>query len=289
MPNRILKDSICMSESIDNLSPEAEVLFYRIIVQCDDFGRMDARPSVIRAKCYPLKIDVIKDDYICNLIHELLQNQMIEIYSVQDKYFIQIPSWNKHQQIRAKKSKYPNPETTLSNTQSLALFPYHLISDDCNSNLCQVKSDDCNSPRNPIQSNPIRNTNRNTIPETKVSEKVISLTEKLIMLMKDNDPKVKVPENLTGWYLEMDRLLRLDQRTPEEIEQVIIWCQNDNFWKTNILSTTKLRKQFSQLYLKMKNNGHKELNSGNNGGNSENNLPTIADKTERLIKSWAEN
>ena len=39
MPNRILKDSICTSPNIDTLSREAEVFFYRLLVQCDDHGR----------------------------------------------------------------------------------------------------------------------------------------------------------------------------------------------------------------------------------------------------------
>ena len=38
MPNRILKESICTSESLVGLSAEAEVLFYRLIVKADDFG-----------------------------------------------------------------------------------------------------------------------------------------------------------------------------------------------------------------------------------------------------------
>jgi hypothetical protein len=262
MPNRILKDSICMSESIDNLSPEAEVLFYRIIVQCDDFGRMDGRLSVIRAKCYPLKIDFIGDEYISNLMHELIQNEMITIYVDGEHYFIQIPSWDKHQQIRAKKSKYPEPTNILSQQQALDIYVFQSLSSDINSNQMLVKSSDINCTRNPIQSNPIDNRNPNTIIETKVSEDSIKLTNKLIDLILRNDPKAKLPKDNNHWNLEMDRLLRIDKRTYDEVDKVISWCQNDSFWKTNILSTAKLRKQFAQLYLKMKNNGHKGVVDG---------------------------
>ena len=45
MPNRIIKESICRSEEIDSLSWFEEVLFYRLIVTCDDFGRYDGRAS----------------------------------------------------------------------------------------------------------------------------------------------------------------------------------------------------------------------------------------------------
>lgn len=268
MPNRILKDSICMSESIDNLTPEAEVLFYRLIVQCDDYGRMDGRLSVIRAKCYPLRIDELDDIYISNLMHELIQNNMINIYLHEDKLYIQIPSWEKHQQIRAKKSKYPEPESILNTTIALDYFPYQLQSNDINSNHNQMISIDSNCARNPIQSNPIRNTNRNTISlsETKVSDEVINLTEKLKTLILQNDPKAKIPNNLINWQKEIDKLIRIDKREYAEIDKVIDWCQSDSFWKTNILSATKLRKQFTQLYLKMNHNGNKK-NNGNGNGN----------------------
>ena len=36
MPNRIIRESICTSDSIDKLSWFEEVLFYRLIVNCDD-------------------------------------------------------------------------------------------------------------------------------------------------------------------------------------------------------------------------------------------------------------
>jgi len=61
VPNRIIKESICTSNEIDALKPEEEILFYRIIVNCDDFGRMDARLPILRAKCFPAGDQNFKD------------------------------------------------------------------------------------------------------------------------------------------------------------------------------------------------------------------------------------
>ena len=55
MPNRIIKESVCTSDSIDKLSWFEEVLFYRLIVNCDDYGRFDGRPSIIKSRLFPLK------------------------------------------------------------------------------------------------------------------------------------------------------------------------------------------------------------------------------------------
>jgi phage replication O-like protein O len=55
-----------------------------------------------------------------------------------------------------------------------------------------------------------------------------------------------------SWANEIRKLVEIDKRTIKDIEQVIVWCQADDFWKTNILSGEKLRKQFSRLFLQMK-------------------------------------
>jgi uncharacterized protein YdaU (DUF1376 family) len=57
------------------------------------------------------------------------------------------------------------------------------------------------------------------------------------------------------WVITADRMLRLDNRTFEQVAAVIQWAQHDEFWMANILSMDKLRKQFDQLSLKMRANG----------------------------------
>ena len=73
MPNRILKDSICTSPNIDALSREAEAFFYRLLVQCDDRGRIESNPTDIIARCFPLRIDSVSTDGVQGWIAELQQ------------------------------------------------------------------------------------------------------------------------------------------------------------------------------------------------------------------------
>jgi hypothetical protein len=72
----------------------------------------------------------------------------------------------------------------------------------------------------------------------------------------DNDDRARVPkatpQAMAKWAAEMDRLIRLDGREPAEIRTVIDWCQNDLFWRANILSPPALRKHFGRLNLAMK-------------------------------------
>jgi len=56
---------------------------------------------------------------------------------------------------------------------------------------------------------------------------------------------------VTREWLEAERLLlERDGRPPAEAEALIRWCQEDDFWKSNILSLPKFRKQYDQLRLK---------------------------------------
>lgn len=108
MPNRIIKESICTSDSIDALTAFEEVVFYRLIVNCDDFGRLDARPKVLVAKLFPLK-DMKPSDMEAAL-QSLVSAGLITLYQVDGKPYLQMNTWDRHQTRRANKSKYPGPD-----------------------------------------------------------------------------------------------------------------------------------------------------------------------------------
>jgi len=68
--------------------------------------------------------------------------------------------------------------------------------------------------------------------------------------IKERNPKLKTP-NFQTWAKHADYILRLDKRSYAEVISVVDWCQKDDFWQNNILSTKKLRDQYDQLYMKM--------------------------------------
>jgi uncharacterized protein YdaU (DUF1376 family) len=75
------------------------------------------------------------------------------------------------------------------------------------------------------------------------------LSKMLFSFIEKRNPKNKEP-NMQSWARNIDLMLRVDGRLPEDIERVIRWCQADNFWQNNILSTGKLREKFDALMLK---------------------------------------
>ena len=124
MPNRILKESICTSDTIEKLSPFEETFFYRLIVNCDDYGRMDARPAILKAKLFPLRERLALRD-VQNALSKLADTGCVKLYEVEHKPYLYLPTWEVHQRIRSRKGKYPPPEannslTIDSNSQQLA-------------------------------------------------------------------------------------------------------------------------------------------------------------------------
>lgn len=90
-----------------------------------------------------------------------------------------------------------------------------------------------------------------------VDEIDLQLTQLLITLMQENDPKSSIIRDLTekrqlAWINSCRLLRERDERTPEQIKQVIEFSQGDDFWKGNILSMPTLRRQFNQLWMKAK-------------------------------------
>jgi hypothetical protein len=51
------------------------------------------------------------------------------------------------------------------------------------------------------------------------------------------------------WVQTIDRMMRLDDRTPKQIESAMRWALGHEFWSTNILSPDALRRQYDRLRL----------------------------------------
>lgn len=140
MPNRIIKESVCLSDDINKLTPEEEIFFYRLITQVDDYGRLDARPQVLRAKCFPLRVDIVSVQMVQVWLKNLVAAELVKLYDVDGKIYLQLTTWERHQRIRAKVSKYPDPD----GNYLVDVDKCDELTADCGNSL----TDDSNSPPN---------------------------------------------------------------------------------------------------------------------------------------------
>ena len=116
MPNRIIKESICTSDDFNNLNWFEQSLFLRLIVAADDYGRMDARSPILLGKMFPLSS--VTDKMIADAMSKLTTQDMVKLYTVKGKPYLQLTAWTLHQTPRAKESKYPSPEDSDESLQA---------------------------------------------------------------------------------------------------------------------------------------------------------------------------
>lgn len=130
-----------------------------------------------------------------------------------------------------------------------------------------LRSDSLSEPDGPDvpPENPPEKTQAKKTPKMKPTPKPIAENSeafRLAVLMRDtlkaNVPTLKEP-NLQAWARSFDIALRNDERMrePHFAAEIIKWACSDSFWRANIQSPEKLRKQFDQLTAKMETESEK--------------------------------
>lgn len=106
MPTRMIRDGILTSERVNALSPHAELFYRRLMSVVDDYGRFSANLTLLRASCYPLKLDSVKEDSIKKHLAEAEGAGLIVLYTVAGKAYLEMQDFG--QRIQSK-SKFPAP------------------------------------------------------------------------------------------------------------------------------------------------------------------------------------
>lgn len=95
-------------------------------------------------------------------------------------------------------------------------------------------------------------TDKNVIaskPQKSFSQEVEFIAQELYRHVIANYPHLEARCKWRDWCDDIDKLNRIDGYDFQTIMAVMKWSQQDDFWKQNILSGKKLRKQFSHNLL----------------------------------------
>lgn len=208
MPDRIIKESACISETLNKLTDFEERFWWRLTVNCDDYGRFDARPAVLKSRLFPLAESKTMKD-MTKALNSLASVGLVEIYYVDGKPFLHVVTWEKHQRIRAKRSKFPSPD------------------EGC----CRLTSVDSECVRNPIQSESNPNPNANACadkPQKSTRKKYGSYEN---VLLSDEEYE-KLQNEFPSDYL--DRIERLSEyiastgkKYSSHLATIRSWARND--------------------------------------------------------------
>ena len=108
MPNRIIKESIRTSKSVNAMSDFQFRLWAYLITYVDDYGRGSADPELLKGFVFPRRKRVSESD-IEKALAELAGMGCILLYEVDGESYFCFPNWSKHQRIQTKQSKFPEP------------------------------------------------------------------------------------------------------------------------------------------------------------------------------------
>ena len=108
MPNRILREAILSSEKMAALNWQEEVFYRRLMSIVDDYGRYEANPQLLRARCYPLQTDAVRAVDITRWMAACQKSGLILCYEVSGKRYLELTNF---QQQQRSASKYPPCES----------------------------------------------------------------------------------------------------------------------------------------------------------------------------------
>lgn len=77
---RMIREGFLDSERVNSLDPLAERFFFRLLLVVDDEGAIEARPELLKARCFPVRHDVRLTD-ISRWIAECAKAGMIAEYT----------------------------------------------------------------------------------------------------------------------------------------------------------------------------------------------------------------
>ena len=110
MPSRVVRGEINRSESLSNVSLGAELTFRALILECDDYGRFDARAKVLKAALFSMR-DEISREQVLAWVQELAADGCVRLYENSGRPYLVLPGWENHRGKgrRGTQSKFPEP------------------------------------------------------------------------------------------------------------------------------------------------------------------------------------
>lgn len=108
----------------------------------------------------------------------------------------------------------------------------------------------------------VKKEKKETKPKPLPTAEAMRLAQLLLdCILHNNDQYRHTKQTTTTWAYDIEKLMRIDKFTYEQVEAIIKFAQSHDFWHKNILSGSKLRKQFNRLVAELKS---KQRHNGDN-------------------------
>ncbi|OZB88897.1 MAG: hypothetical protein B7X41_05745, partial [Microbacterium sp. 14-71-5] len=226
-----------------SLTWDARLLFIGLWSYVDDNGvGRDVEP-IIAADLFALEPDPVEAlRKVRGGLTELSLRNLVIRYTVNGKPFLAITTWSRHQKInRPSPARFPGPD------QGIVRDAGGFTEDSLRTHAPEQGnrgSEDQGTEDQPSSSE---------AAEAPVRPEITRLLDLLDAEIERNGARKpnRTQKNTDAARLLLDR----DGKTVEQVEAAIRWCQSDEFWRSNILSMSKLREKYEQLSLAAKRQG----------------------------------
>lgn len=198
MPNRIIKDSIRTSKSVNNMTDFQFRLWVYLITYVDDYGRGSADPQLLKGFVFPRRTGVTEST-IEKALADLANRGSILLYDVDGESYFCFPNWGDHQRIQTKRSKFPAPSDGI------------------------IKNSTVSHGESPPESNPIRIQNPNPNPNPNAREARMAEFEKFWSAYPRKEGKQKARAAFEKVNVSLDILLE----SIEQQKRSAQWCKDN--------------------------------------------------------------
>lgn len=272
---RYLKAEFFWDEKIGELPFEHRLLFQGLWVLADREGRLEDRPKIIKKDVFPY--DSLDVD---SMLEVLSRGGLIDRYSIEGKRYIQVKNFLKHQRPHKeeKSSKIPRMSND-GEPPSIDREPPFLKCESLPGELGNWGIGELGIKKHQVA------TKKNVTPDFEKLEEIleepeIKTPEKALVPVEEPETlsqarelsaffreKIleRYPNHLLGkpgsrsafekWPIEIERMLRLDGRSPPDVREMIVWVTAHEFWAANILSASKLREKWDTLEAQRQRDG----------------------------------
>jgi hypothetical protein len=244
---RNIKPGFFVNDDLAELPPLARLLFIGLWTLADCEGRLKGKPKQIKAQILPYDECCIEA-----LLFDLDKSGFIQSYSVQGQPVIQVVNFVKHQNPhKNEKSKgtefcsYDERDIKeeaiqghAGESSKIAINPDKNHTDRADSLLLKEERGKRKeeSAKEPSKKN------------TQVSPEDLAAATSMYNCILQINPGHKEP-NFDSWANTIRLMRERDGRTYEEIGALFSFANQDEFWRSNILSPEKLRKQWDKLVI----------------------------------------
>ena len=262
MRTRDLKPGFFKNEVLGQLPPLARLYFQGLWLCADREGRLEDRPVKWKGMVLPF------DDLDAEATVEILKEKDFLVrYQVNGVRFLQITNFLRHQNPhwREPASEFPPPSvdeaSTAMQSPSIAVHgPSMAVHTPSRASEPGTNPAALSSLSAPLQ----KEEEKNKTPQILQSEALAAarLLSESVRMVNPKHRELQEPRiegTLERWARDLDLLNRRDKQSWEDIERVIKWLPDDEFWPHVILSGRNVRKHWDKLWEKATRKGPAEL------------------------------